>query len=521
MRLQRAGGLSEMSKRLLLLHYKYTPKDTDAARRNDFAYETWKNLLRTDPDLIMVDVGPFKRDSSSVGCSRRTAFVKDLFDEGSRLARLHDADVLYINNDVAVVSSTTAAVREQLRRYPCCCGQRKDVPKFSAVLQDRHLQSQISNGGTDLFAFTSDWWDSVRGKFPDVLLGTEGWDFVMKCYIRSSGFTKMPVVVYHENHCSFWKRPENLTKSPAQVHNRKLCIEWAKQNGYVHCLRDPKSGFLFDDKKSKPVIVQLSRYGDIISAIPMARELSRQHGDPVDWVVHRDFVDVLGGCSYIRPTFIGNCDCQDLNKGIEFAKRVFPGRHLLITQVNQNPIPIGKTDNFIVEQWIRGGFLHKFHDLPLVFDKRDTGHERDILNLYWPNGKEPVMLVNVAGWSSPYPYGQELLNWLRKEFSGVYTLLDISTLRLPRFLDLLPIIENAAVLVSIDSAPVHLAYATMTPTIVLSRDEIWYRSEPREHWIAHVSYSDSTTEKGMRTMAEALRWDPSTKMDTLVRKLGA
>jgi len=43
----------------------------------------------------------------------------------------------------------------------------------------------------------------------------------------------------------------------------------------------------------------------------------------------------------------------------------------------------------------------------------------------------------------------------------------------------------------VDSLPIHLAYATHTPTIVFSVKNKWYQSEPRKHWISRYTYEDA------------------------------
>jgi len=261
----------------------------------------------------------------------------------------------------------------------------------------------------------------------------------------------------------------------------------------------------------------LARYGDIISVIPVAQFLAQQEGGPIDWVVHKAFADVLRGCSYIRPVVYDSNDPQNMHGGLDFARRQFPGRRLLVTQVNANPEPPPRPMcNFICEQWLRAGMLDYFHTLLLVFDRRNEVYEREALEKYWPKTKKPVLLVNLSSHSSPFKEAASLREWIQTTLGKQYTILNMSAIRFRSFLEWLPFLERAAVLITSDSAPLHLAYATMTPTFALSRDSAWYQSEPRAHWIGRLSYAESMTKQGRAVIERELMY-PKASLGTLVR----
>lgn len=504
---------------LMLLQYTYSTTDENIQRRNDYAYATWCEFLRTDPSACMVTAADFPRDSSVVGCKRRVAFVKDLFDYGAAMAKRHDAAVLFVNSDVAVVPTMGRYIRAELSKGLCCYGQRADVARFGNPLSFEALSRAQLQGGTDLFCFTPEWWEHVRDEVPDILLGTEGWDFVMKSLMARAGFSRMPCVIYHENHYSYWKRPENIITDPAQAHNRRLCTEWAQRCRYHHCLGGGPRGFLFQVQRENttPLVIQLARYGDIISILPAVQWIADQNKTPVDWLVHKAFADVFQDCSYVRPILFDSSDPQDMHGAIAYAKRYYPRRTYLIPQVNANPIRHPrKMLNFIREQWDRAGMLPLFHRAPMIFDLRDAAHDAQVVAQHWPNTDKPVLLMNLSGHSSPYPFHKEMRQWVRSTFAQKYTVMDVSDMRLPRFLDMLPLLERAEVMLTIDSALVHLAQATNTPTAVLSRDTTWYQSEPKRHWVAHVSYSASITPPGRALLRNAVD-NPAAFIGKLVR----
>jgi len=64
---------------------------------------------------------------------------------------------------------------------------------------------------------------------------------------------------------------------------------------------------------------------------------------------------------------------------------------------------------------------------------------------------------------------------------------------------MLGVFEASRGIVVIDSAYLHLTYASKTPTFALTSEgpvkdkSLWYGSQPRSQWCAKATYSDWTT----------------------------
>lgn len=210
----------------------HTPTDPDAARRYAFAASTWQAAF-TEPTLIVSDL---PRSSAMMGDPRPVPFIRDVFDYAAEHA---GADLLvFTNSDVAVVSDIEAC----LSGRTCWFGQRVDVERFDEVYSSATLPADRPYVGADIFAFMPVWWRGVRDVFPDVLLGREGWDCIMKMLI---GQCEPMNLIWHEKHRGFWDRGRNINTNPGQVHNRRLCRSWAIDHGHRDRLLPEGSRYLF------------------------------------------------------------------------------------------------------------------------------------------------------------------------------------------------------------------------------------------------------------------------------------
>src|SRR5208282_4297256 len=106
---------------------------------------------------------------------------------------------------------------------------------------------------------------------------------------------------------------------------------------------------------------------------------------------------------------------------------------------------------------------------------------------------------------SPYPQDlkNELVHWLEENFSADFVLLPIGP-SLGRPDALAVILREVKVLISVDSFPLHMAYAAGTPTIAITARS-WYCSEPRRNWIEQIDYGRSCMAGGLEKIAAALR----------------
>ncbi len=218
----------------IILHTVPSPKNP----RQEFARKTW-DLVQ--PMICEVHPTPVKTH----GLAGQGFYdVKDVFDCALRLSR--DNIFAYCNNDVALVPNWDDQMLAMTLNNGCSYGHRVDVPRFTTPLTKQDLVGKKQEAGADLWMCTPLWWKENRDKFPDgMIIGFEGFDFIMKWLMYKSGATKVLPVCYHERHISFWRRGNNLTDHPAQKMVRAIAMNWAEDVGVTRYILNPTTGYLF------------------------------------------------------------------------------------------------------------------------------------------------------------------------------------------------------------------------------------------------------------------------------------
>jgi hypothetical protein len=257
---------------------------------------------------------------------------------------------------------------------------------------------------------------------------------------------------------------------------------------------------------------QLGRYGDIMSLLPILYR-DFQAGEKPSLMVAAEFKELLEGVSYVDVI-------QYEGPHYEIAKAVAQAKTLstnvVCTQVN-GPIeqvrdctyaPAGQTGaratSYEKEMWRVSGNLQHWDDLlPLVIDRRDKKREEKLLreNDLLKRGKQkPLMLLALNSTSSPFPYADLLRELVTLKFGDTWRIMDLP--KAERIYDLLAVYERAALLIAVDSAPLHLAWARRElPVFALTQDRppnvastaldkmLWYGSPWRPNHLWYCRYN--------------------------------
>ena len=249
-------------------------------------------------------------------------------------------------------------------------------------------------------------------------------------------------------------------------------------------------------------LIQLGRLGDLCSIAPICKAM-HDAGDSATVFVMDEFANFFDGVSYAQPHPV-HTDFRDV-RGQREAAKLLGFDKIIATQTpnNDTKVPV-VCDNYQVEGWVRAGYIEQFHELPLIFDQRDRQREQESIDKYVPKDDgRPLLVYNLSGMSGAYPNNcrndpkaLEQQKWIVEIFSRTHRLLDLGPLKLPRVYDMLGIFELADVLISIDTVTLHLAYATLTPTVAYTNHRKGSMSEPRMHWIEHMDYPASMTKEG-------------------------
>ncbi len=279
-------------------------------------------------------------------------------------------------------------------------------------------------------------------------------------------------------------RPELVVYFNALEPERWNTTPWLDTDGYGVNTKVPTGG------RDSIAFVQLGGFGDLVLLLPICKYHADQ-GRKVGICVQEYYASVLESVSYVTAiklpiecAFIKVAERHALDAGWE---------EVIICQTFANRTRTKRgADNFNIAQWMRCGMLDRFHDLPLVFDNRNERHDREALS-HLPRGdNRPLMVYHLIGKSQPFKHAEEFKAWLESEFPE-FRKLDLGQLRLPSVQNLLPLIERAAVLVSVDTCCLHLGYASNTPTIALLPKDPFVRAEFRKHWVYWCTHDEAMT----------------------------
>jgi hypothetical protein len=202
------------------VYTSYAPSDPDAVRRNATAQKTWtrqpwKELPVADAEL--------PRMWEEKG--RRFPYIRDLFDIG--VQECADEDILvYTNADIMVRGDCCALIAEALQGSDALYCYRRDFHhRVLEPIRDDEYVKGMDYAGSDLKAFRAIWWRAYREDMPDMLIGNEAYDPVLRTLIdetNKGNQTQLRDVICHERHASYWENPVHRYKLRSQLYNLGL-----------------------------------------------------------------------------------------------------------------------------------------------------------------------------------------------------------------------------------------------------------------------------------------------------------
>jgi hypothetical protein len=261
-------------------------------------------------------------------------------------------------------------------------------------------------------------------------------------------------------------------------------------------------------------IVMPGRFGDIINILPCARDIALKQGGNCAIMVSAEFASVLDGCSYVEPVVISS-HFTDIQPAIAQAQEMFA--KVLVAKVNEKSVGVTtQCGSFNEESWRQIGYWGMSNDegrmtnawetLPLVFDRMDREREKRLNAETQRRREDKKVLVNFSGKSAPFEHGDEI----KRMFSGAWDVVDLGSIRAHRIYDLLGLMDAAQLLITGDTATMHLAAASGIPVVNLIGDQPtrWHGSKPRNNSVLEIRYSEVHRLKEIWTVP--LPWRPRT-----------
>lgn len=222
-------------------------------------------------------------------------------------------------------------------------------------------------------------------------------------------------------------------------------------------------------QKETACYIQLGRLGDVINILPVAKWIRDTTGETPVIVTHRDFASIFDGVSYVKP-WVWEHSMENPSLAMNTARKVYPlARVVQVFGAGAAAMRRG-SKSFMHDHWLNMGCDKRWESLPLIFDLRDAGREVKLMADVWPTPQDkPVVLVNGTGISGPFNEWPKFRALLDEWLEDRATVIDIGQIRAERFYDLLTLYDHAALLVTIDTATLHLARASRIPVVSMVR----------------------------------------------------
>jgi hypothetical protein len=212
----------------------------DTVRRNNFAASTWVPEYQT-ARWVSLPFGETNLTRSSgdapIDDERPIPFMHDVINTALQFHPeiLSATDVIaWTNADSCFAPGLTGKMLEVVARHGCAFTHRWD---FHTKLEKPFThEGQIRRGewypGTDACFFTVQWWIEHRHEYPDMLVGREQNDEVLRQLIKRHGGLEIPAAIYHEKHPSFWEHHGRRMTGNGNLYNQRLARAWFRKMGF-------------------------------------------------------------------------------------------------------------------------------------------------------------------------------------------------------------------------------------------------------------------------------------------------
>lgn len=242
----------------------------------------------------------------------------------------------------------------------------------------------------------------------------------------------------------------------------------------------------------KSVVLLLAKAGDICNWLACAKHISETDGEPPTWIVHQLFEPLLRGVSYVKAVTVRH-DIRRVDIALKLAESMKPEK--IWNSQSFGKYFKGPRDRpYNRLAWDLNGFGEHFHDLagwPLVFDRRDAEREAALIARHTRPDKPTLLLCLRCAKNSPFSSHAIVGESIRRRWTKRFHIVDICGVRSPRFYDLVGLMEKSALLVTTDTAPLHLATtAPSMKVIALVNDKVFLGSECRYEPLLRLRYGE-------------------------------
>jgi len=238
-------------------------------------------------------------------------------------------------------------------------------------------------------------------------------------------------------------------------------------------------------------LICLGRAGDLLNALGIA-SVYRRRGWSVTILTSPTFAPIVQATDFsLRIVDTGHIS-RGLSDAINVAEDEFDTIRICQAHGKERGRPAPRRNpleqHWDQEAFVRAGltaFHHHAEPPPPLHPSMSDA--REVLQHFKVSPSVPYIVTCFEGTSSPIP--QETRLRLTSMFMDLRGVVCLDGFRCRSLVDLLPLLEHAVGLITVDTALLHLSRWTETPTIALVNDG-WLGSASRPHWIARIPYSN-------------------------------
>lgn len=215
----------------MIVHFfsHYEPEDSAGKQRHKVARMTWETQLWVEQPIMESSLARLWEEEG-----RKYPYVLDVFDAACA-GKQPDDCLIYTNADICVLSDCALICTAALQETDAFYSYRRDFNHdFHEPIPDDVVLRGTSYAGSDLYGFRVRWWREWRKDFPDMLIGNEAWDPVLRRLMEITNIgkpTNLPDTHYHRRHASRWEDGANRYRLKSQLHNLNLASRWLKAHG--------------------------------------------------------------------------------------------------------------------------------------------------------------------------------------------------------------------------------------------------------------------------------------------------
>ncbi len=196
----------------------------DEIKRRKLAQKTWKKTYQDNPNVrtlpVLYDQLPRLFDDGQ----RKLPYVKDVVEFAFRFSPHKGDFIIFTNSDICFSEVVAKEIGNMMKGRSCAYAYRRDFSKLDKPLTPGEIIAGEDYCGTDVFIFTVKWWNDNIASVPDMLMGCEAWDPVMRQLMHEtdSNVGIFKDLFYHQRHASVWEQAENRYTLRSQIHNLDL-----------------------------------------------------------------------------------------------------------------------------------------------------------------------------------------------------------------------------------------------------------------------------------------------------------